>query len=126
MQEFVLHLLIFLQNQHFYPHLRRALEFRIHLASCFQASVSGGVYPATGPDHQISLTQITKKKKEQVLSATYQCVTTVWTAVFTLHSRHIENVSRARYIVGHQSHIFYRAHNGARKMYVLSKTTAAN
>ena len=27
----------------------------------------------------------------------------VWTAVFTLHSGHVEDVSHARYIVSHQS-----------------------
>ena len=42
----------------------------------------------------------------------------VWAAVFTLHSGHVDSVSCARYIVSHQSRIFYRTYNGVRKIYV--------
>ena len=37
----------------------------------------------------------------------------LWTAVFTLHSGHVENGSRARYVVNHQSRNFYSPHNDA-------------
>ncbi len=78
------------------------------------------IYPPIGLNHQSYLIQITTHKKRIVLSPTYRPITIVWTAIFTLHSGHVENVSRARYIVSHQLRIFYRAHNGARKIYVPS------
>ena len=43
----------------------------------------------------------------------------VWTAVFTLHSGHVENDSRARHIVNHAiSTGPYKLYNDAWKMYV--------
>ncbi len=70
------------------------------------------------PNHQ------KKKKKEQSSQKHINVLLRVWTAVLTLHSGRVENVSCApdiyNDIVSHQSHIFYRAHNSARKIYVLS------
>ncbi len=79
------------------------------------------LHPPTGPNHQISLTQITnRQKKGNSLITKIYGITRVWTAIFTLHSGHVENVSHARYmyIVNHQSRNFYRAqHSNARKTY---------
>ena len=80
------------------------------IALAFLYGMQGGVYtPPTGPDHQISDLNHQSPKTWIVLSPNYYCITRVWTAVFTLRSCHVENVSRARYIVSHQSHNFYRA-----------------
>ena len=62
------------------------------------------------PNHQSP-----KKKKEW----SYHYINALREYSFTLHSGHVENVSCARYIVRHQSHIFYRTHNRAQEMYVL-------
>ncbi len=43
----------------------------------------------------------------------------VWTAVFMLHSGHVETISCARYIVGHQSCNSTWSHKDAWKMYIL-------
>ena len=75
--------------------------------------VTGRIHPPnrarspafSDPNHQ------SPKKKKIVLSPKkkYQCITRLKTAVFTLHSGHVENVLCARYIVSHQSRNFYRA-----------------
>ncbi len=64
------------------------------------------MYPPTGSNHQISLTQITndqKKRNTLIAKILMYSIERVWTAVFTLHSGHVENVSRSRYTVNHQS-----------------------
>ncbi len=60
-----------------------------------------GIYLPTGPNHEISLTQITNRI---VLSPKY-CITRMWTVVFMLHSGHVENISRARLDIYSQSPI---------------------
>ncbi len=75
---------------------------------------STGIYPPTGPDHQISLTQITitnrQKKNSLITNILHITILRVWTGIFMLHCDHAENVSRARYIVSDQSRIFYLSH----------------
>ena len=76
----------------------------------------GSIYPPTGPDHQISLTQIANRQKKPTNSLITKILMYYESVVFRLHSGHVENVSRATVT---NDVISTRPHNDALKMYVL-------